>query len=250
MQLTPRDKRMLQVLAVVAGLAIGYFLFTTVLGGDGGEVAAPPPQTTGATGATGTPSVSPSPTPRETLPPVVLQGARDPFSIPPGLSPSASGSVAPTGSPPGGGGGGTTTAPPPTVSPTFTTSPTTSPSPTISPTTSPSPDPDPEPQPDDSIRIGGHDVKLISIASSRKRADVRVDGKLYTVEEGASFDENFKLVNIDGDCARFLFGDQSFTLCLYAERVGATGARARGERSPVRRGRSRHGAALRLPGLV
>jgi hypothetical protein len=40
-----------------------------------------------------------------------------------------------------------------------------------------------------------------------------VDGKVYTVEEGARFDENFRLVSIDGNCARFLFGDQSFTLC-------------------------------------
>jgi hypothetical protein len=42
---------------------------------------------------------------------------------------------------------------------------------------------------------------------------VEVDGKVYTVEEGARFDENFRLVRIDGNCARFLFGDQSFTLC-------------------------------------
>ena len=42
---------------------------------------------------------------------------------------------------------------------------------------------------------------------------VEVDGKLYTVEEGATFDDNFKLVKIDGGCAKFLFGDQSFELC-------------------------------------
>jgi hypothetical protein len=42
---------------------------------------------------------------------------------------------------------------------------------------------------------------------------VEVDGDLWTVEEGALFAENFRLVNIDGKCARFLFGDQSFTLC-------------------------------------
>jgi hypothetical protein len=43
--------------------------------------------------------------------------------------------------------------------------------------------------------------------------DVKVDGKLYTVEPGATFDDNFKLVRIDGRCARFLFGDQGFELC-------------------------------------
>ena len=42
---------------------------------------------------------------------------------------------------------------------------------------------------------------------------MEVDGKVYTVEDGALFGENFKLVRIDGRCARFLFGDQSFTLC-------------------------------------
>jgi hypothetical protein len=59
-------------------------------------------------------------------------------------------------------------------------------------------------------------VKLHSIAGSGKELDVldvRVDGKVYTVEPGATFDDNFKLVKIDGTCARFLFGDQSFELC-------------------------------------
>ena len=41
-----------------------------------------------------------------------------------------------------------------------------------------------------------------------------MDHRLYIVEDGANFGENFKLVRIDGDCARFLFGDQAFTLCL------------------------------------
>ncbi|HEU4831925.1 MAG TPA: hypothetical protein VFU18_04380 [Actinomycetota bacterium] len=41
------------------------------------------------------PSVRPSPTPRETLPPVSLAGSRDPFSIPPGLELSTGGSVSP-----------------------------------------------------------------------------------------------------------------------------------------------------------
>ena len=48
---------------------------------------------------------------------------------------------------------------------------------------------------------------------SGNKIEVRVDGELWTVEEGALFAENFKLVRIDGMCAKFLFGDQSFTLC-------------------------------------
>jgi len=57
-------------------------------------------------------------------------------------------------------------------------------------------------------------VKLASVAGNGKKLEVNVDGKLYTVEEGATFDDNFKLVKIDGRCAKFLFGDQSFELCL------------------------------------
>jgi hypothetical protein len=219
MQLTPRDKRMLQVLGAVAGLAIAYFLFTTVLGGGGGETAAPPLTgatgvVTGPSGPTGVPTLSPSPTPRETLPPVVLAGARDPFSIPPALAPT-SGSVAPTG-PTGPGDPGATSPPtsPPPTSPPPTSPPPTGPPPTSPPPTDP-PDPnDPEPQPEDRTEIGDHRVRLVSIAKAGKRVDVKVDHRLYTVEEGARFDENFKLVNIDDPCARFLFGDQSFTLCL------------------------------------
>ena len=42
---------------------------------------------------------------------------------------------------------------------------------------------------------------------------MQVDGKVYTVQPGATFDDNFQLVKIDGKCATFLFGDQSFELC-------------------------------------
>ena len=56
-------------------------------------------------------------------------------------------------------------------------------------------------------------MKLDSIAGTGNKLDVSVDGKVYTVEPGATFDDNFKLVKIDGKCAKFLFGDQSFELC-------------------------------------
>jgi hypothetical protein len=213
MQLTPRDKRMLQVLGVIAGLALLYFVFTTVLGGDGGggEVAAPPVD--GGVSPTASPTISPSPTPRETLPPVDLVGARDPFSIPPALqvTVTTSGSVGPTG----------TTTTTPTSTSTFTTPPPTTPPPTTPPPTTPppttppptSPPPPPPPPETDHIKIGGHDLQLVSINDNGRRLQVKVDGKVYTVEEGALFAETFKLVNIQGRCARFLFGDQSFTLC-------------------------------------
>jgi hypothetical protein len=199
---------MLQVLGVVAGLALIYFVFTSVLGGDGGETAAPTGPTGGVASPTEAPSVTESPTPRETLPPVVLAGERDPFSIPPGLETVApSGSVSPT-SPTA-----TTTVTTPPTSPTSPPTSPTSPPPTTPPPTSPPPTSPPPPPPTDEITIGGHEVRLDSVAGNGRKLKVEVDGELWTVEEGALFAENFRLVNIDGKCARFLFGDQSFTLC-------------------------------------
>jgi len=81
-------------------LLLVYFV---VLRTDGGEDLALPSGPTGITGSTGvpteSPSVTPSPTPRETLPPVSLAGSRDPFSIPPGLELSTGGSVSPMTAP-------------------------------------------------------------------------------------------------------------------------------------------------------
>jgi hypothetical protein len=206
MNLTPRDKRMLQVLGVVAGLALAYFLFTTVLGGEDGDAAAGPTAPTVV--PSDTPSVAPTTSPRPTLPPVIIAGARDPFSPPPGLDATPVSTVLPTGGPTGGTTPPTTTttAPPPPPPPPTTTPPTTTPPTTTSP-------PPPPPRPDDHIQIGGHDVTLEAVNSRRDRLQVEVDGRLFTVEEGAPFDESFRLVDIDGNCARFLFGDQSFTLC-------------------------------------
>jgi hypothetical protein len=56
-------------------------------------------------------------------------------------------------------------------------------------------------------------VKLMGVAGGGGKLDVQVDGKVYTAQPGATFDDNFKLVEIDGKCATFLFGDQSFELC-------------------------------------
>jgi hypothetical protein len=213
MQLTPRDKKILQIGGVALPLLLlAYFI---VLKPDGGEDLASPSGPTGITGSTGvpteSPSVTPSPTPRETLPPVSLAGSRDPFSIPPGLELTTGGSVSPTTAP------GTTATIPPTT--TFTTPPITSTFTTPPPITTTTPPPggggdgDGGGQPGNKVLIGGHDVKLHSIAGTGLKLDVSVDGKVYTVEQGATFDDNFKLVKIDGTCARFLFGDQSFELC-------------------------------------
>jgi hypothetical protein len=219
MQLTPRDKTILQIAGVAVPLLLIVYFF--VLRPDGGEDLALPSGPTGATGTTGvptaSPSLSPSPTPRETLPPVSLAGSRDPFSIPAGLELSTGGSVSPTTTVSY---GGTTTAATtiPTTVPTTvpitvpTTIPTTVPT-TTGTTTMPPPGGGEGDRPGNKILIGGHDVKLVSVSGNGRKLDVQVDGKVYTVEPGATFDDNFKLVKIDGTCAKFLFGDQSFELC-------------------------------------
>jgi len=214
MQITPRDKKILQIVGVALPLLLLVYLF--VLKPDGGEDLASPSGPTGITGSTGvpseSPSVTPSPTPRETLPPVSLAGSRDPFSIPPGLELTTGGSVSPTtATVPG----TTATIPTTTFSPPPTTSTFTTPPTTTTQTTTPPPGGggDGGDDPGNKVLIGGHDVKLHSVAGIGKKLDVSVDGKVYTVEPGATFDDNFKLVKIDGKCAKFLFGDQSFELC-------------------------------------
>ncbi len=185
MALSPRDRRALILFGAAAGVALLAFVFLNVLRGGGGEEAAPPPPVSTG-GPTPTPSVSPTPTPRETLPPVVLAGSRDPFSIPPALqtgTPPPSGSVSP---PPTG------TGPPPTGSPTPT------------PTT---------PGGGQSTTVGGHTVVLLDIFQGGTMVQVEVDGTVFTVSEGETFDGNFRLVSISGSCARFVFGDEGFTLC-------------------------------------
>jgi hypothetical protein len=232
MTLTPRDKRMLQILGAVAGVAVVFLLVTKVFGGGGGstgEIAAP---VTGSTGVVVPSSPTVTPTPAQTLPPVVLAGARDPFSIPPGLA-AASTTTTPGATGTTGGGGtipGTTTTtttstyspPPTTTTTTSTTSTTTTTTTTSSTTTTTSPGGGGgggggggnNGTPTDEISIGGHVLRLQTVNQKHDRVEVTVDHKLWTVEVGATFDQTFKLVRIDGDCARFLYGDQSFTLCL------------------------------------
>ena len=219
MQLTPRDKRILQIAGVVVPLLLIVYFF--VLRPDGGEDLALPSGPTGATGTTGvptaSPSLSPSPTPRETLPPVSLAGSRDPFSIPAGLELSTGGSVSPTTTVSSGGTTTAATTVPITVPTTVPiTVPTTIPTTVITTTgttTMPPPGGGDGDRPGNKILIGGHDVKLVSVSGNGKKLVVQVDGKVYTVEPGATFDDNFKLVKIDGKCAKFLFGDQSFEIC-------------------------------------
>ena len=73
-------------------------------------------------------------------------------------------------------------------------------------------DRDPEP---DGDTIGTHRVEVVDVytANGQGRAQIQVDGTVYTVDEGEGFADNFRLVSTSGSCATILFGDDEFTLC-------------------------------------
>jgi hypothetical protein len=63
--------------------------------------------------------------------------------------------------------------------------------------------------------VEGHTVRLVDIftENGRERAQVQVDGTVYTVDEGEVFADSFQLLSISGDCATMLYGDDQFTIC-------------------------------------
>lgn len=63
--------------------------------------------------------------------------------------------------------------------------------------------------------IGGHRVRVIDVFTEggRDRAQIQVDGTVYTVDVGETFADNFELVGTSGRCATVLFGDDQFTIC-------------------------------------
>ncbi|MBI4259253.1 MAG: hypothetical protein HY658_01685 [Actinobacteria bacterium] len=191
MALSPRDRRALMLFGLISLAAL--VLWFLVLRGPGDEV---PPETQ----PTETPTTPTPVTPRTTPPPddgIAVVGQRNPFA--PLIVATTGGGGGPTGSP--------------------TASPTAEPTdqPTGTPTVSP-PGDGGTPGGGTSTTIGGHTVVLLSIfeQNGELMAQVEVDGTVYTVSEGETFAGSFRLVDIDGTCATFLFGDERFTLCEQA----------------------------------
>jgi hypothetical protein len=188
MALSERDRRTVTIGGIVVGVLLAGFLLFSFLGG--GEEALPPegPPLTPGTG-------SPSPSPGGG-PPIQSFTGRDPFSVPPGLSPSPSptvpgGTVSPSPTDGGGGGGGTGT-----------------PSPTA-------------PGDGSSQNVGGSTVVLLDIfqRDGATHVQVEVDGTVYDVVVGEQFASGrFELRSVGGNCATFLFGDERFTLCINAQK--------------------------------
>ncbi|MGZ8583228.1 MAG: hypothetical protein ACXWXG_07880 [Actinomycetota bacterium] len=191
MPLTPRDRRTLMIGGGVLGVLLVGFLLMNVLSGGGDEAIPTLPPITVAPGDDGASPSEPSPT--GGVSPIPVFTGRDPFSIPPALSPTLS----PTTS--------GSTSPTTTVSPSTSGSPVpTSPAPTI-------------PGGDSSQEVGGKTVVLLSVFSSggQPMVQVEVDGQVFNnVGIGDTFDNGrYELRSVSGDCATFLYGDESFTLC-------------------------------------
>jgi hypothetical protein len=203
MAISDRDKRTLKYGGIGVGVLLVIFLALKLLGGGGGEEAATtfsPRSTTSAPGGTGggngseSPSLAPSP--------VLVLPVRDPFAIPAGFPVSSSGSSSTGGS----SSSGTSTSTSTTTSTTTSTS--TSQPGTHTPT-----------QPSGATQtVGGHQLVLIDTFTTNgvEQATVSVDGTVYRPSAGQTFGPNkqYRLQSVSGNCATFLFGDQSFTLCV------------------------------------
>jgi hypothetical protein len=185
MALSERDRRTVTIGGIVVGVLLaGFVLFSLLGGGDEPPIAAPPlPPGTG----------SPSPTPAPGGPPIQSFTGRDPFSVPPALSPSPSptdggGNGTGTPSPTDGNGGGGTGTPSPTA-----------------------------PGGGSSMNVGGSTVVLLDIyeRDGEPRVQVEVDGTVYDVGIGDQFaGGRYELLSVGENCATFLFGDEQFTLCI------------------------------------
>jgi hypothetical protein len=189
MALTARDRRTVTIGGIVVGVLLaGFLLFSFLGGGEEPPPTAAPPLTPGAG--------SPSPSPGAGVPPIQSFTGRDPFSVPPALSPSPSpttpgGTGSPSPSNGGGGGDGSQT-----------------PSPTA-------------PGDGSSQNVGGSTVVLLDIfqRDGATHAQVEVDGTVFDVVVGERFaGGRFELRSVAGNCATFLFGDERFTLCINAQK--------------------------------
>ena len=212
MPLNERDRKALKIGGIVAAVLVLALLGLGQLGKGGGAALPPlsvgPPVSGGPTGVTGVPSTGPtgSVSPSQSGGPVPspIFSGRDPFSLPPQFQVTPGGGT-------GGGTGPVPTGPVPTGSTGGTTGSTGG-------TTGPGPTgPTLPPTNGSSTTIGGHEVVLIDTytANGVQHASVSVDGTVYHPAEGDTFaGGNFELRDVAGDCATFLYGDQSFTLCF------------------------------------
>jgi hypothetical protein len=171
--MSPRDRRALIIFGAVTVLAVAVFFLFIAKG---------PKSTTGARRGPQlnvnqpTPTPSPTKAAKKKQKEVLVFSGRDPFDPTQGGGSVAAPAGAPTVSPPGSASG---------------------------------------PTGGSSKEVGGKTVVLIDIFTEdgAEKAQVEVDGTVYTVAEGDSFDDGYRLVSIDGTCASFTHDATSFTLC-------------------------------------
>jgi hypothetical protein len=188
MPLTERDQRTLKIGGIVVGVLLVGFLLFNVLGG-GGDEPFPPiePVPTGALPPDEDPSLTPTIAPTQ----VAIFTGRDPFSVPPILSPATS---AATSTSPGS---------PPASSPPASSPPASSP---------------PASNPPGGTNQGGDTIVLIDVfmVNGVQHARVELNGSVVDVTVGESFGPNnrYSLRSVTGNCATFVRGDEAFTLCV------------------------------------
>jgi hypothetical protein len=205
MPLSDRDRRAVKIGGILAAVLIVALLGIGQLGKGGTEALPPlaPPSgsvapTVGPTGSTGPTGVTGPTTAPTAPPPTAVFNGRDPFSPPPIFATATSAPTSP------GGPTGPTGATGPTSGPTGPTGPTSGP--TSSPTL---------PSNGSSTTMGGHTVVILDTFTEggQPMATIEVDGTVYHVSEGDTFaGGDFQLVDVSGNCASMLFGDDSFTL--------------------------------------
>ena len=178
MPISPRDRRALIIFGAVTVVAVAVFFLFIAKGPKKASTASRP----GPQLNVNQPTPTPSPTKaKKKQKEVLVFSGRDPFDPAQG-----GGSVsAPAGAP--------TVAPPGSAS---------------------------APTGGSSNQVGGKTVVLVDIFTEDnvQKAQVEVDGTVYTVAEGDSFDDGYRLVSINGSCASFTHNATSFTLCESANK--------------------------------
>lgn len=67
--------------------------------------------------------------------------------------------------------------------------------------------------PDAGQSVGIGDRGLTLLATSGRSAQIDVDGALFELSEGDTFDRYFKLLEAEAKCAWLLYGDNQFSIC-------------------------------------
>jgi hypothetical protein len=181
--MSARERNLLIILGVVVLAVGGFFLFTSLGGEEEQSAPTPVPSPPAVEATPGTEAGEP---PSEAPRVFRFFGGRDPFV--PLIVAEA-----------GAGGAGTTPAE-------------TDETPTDGGDVQPVPEGAEEGQEDLGGVAGGKMVTVIDVVDA-DTVQVDVDGDAFTVDEGEQFAQNFEVASVSGTCARFLFGDESFTIC-------------------------------------